>query len=345
MCERRLLLKLVNGEMMFMKIGIPRALLYYYYYPFWKTLFTELGCEVVLSDETNTKIISEGCHATETEICVPIKIYNGHVAQLLKTDVDYIFVPQMHMVSHEYYCPKFLGLIELVKYSFENDWDRFMFLYYDTKTDDLSDLKVHMPLCDYLGVSKKQLSQALKKAASKQAEFRRLNTSGYTVTEAYDIFDGKKAAPPAKNQDLTIALLGYVNNVYDPYVSMDTLKRLREMGVRVITFDMLPEDAVKKDKKNIKEPFWIFARKIYNASKYLIKNGEIDGIIHITAFGCGPDSIIGRLMEGDCDEANIPFLTLRIDEHTGDNHTQTRLEAYIDMLKMRKFSDSKGDRL
>ena len=69
-----------------------------------------------------------------------------------------------------------------------------------------------------------------------------------------------------------------------------------------------------------------------------IKKGDIDGIIHLTAFGCGPDSIIGRLMEGDCDDANLPFLTLRVDEHTGDNHTQTRLEAYIDMLKMRKFS-------
>lgn len=328
-----------------MKIGIPRALMYYYYYPFWKTLFTELGCEVVISNETNTKIISEGCHATETEICVPIKIFNGHVAELLQTDVDYIFVPQMHMVSHEYYCPKFLGLVELVKYSFENDWNRFMFLYYDTKKDDLNSLNVHLPLCTYLGVSRKQLKDALKKAVDKQSEFRKYNTSGYTVPEAYDILDGKTVEPHNDSSNLTIALLGYVNNVYDPYVSMDTLKRLREMGVKVITFDMLPDEAVKKDKNNIKEPFWIFARKIYNASKYLIKNGNIDGIIHLTAFGCGPDSIIGRLMEGDCDDANVPFLTLRIDEHTGDNHTQTRLEAYIDMLKMRKFSVSKGDRL
>ena len=103
-----------------MKIGIPRALMYYYYFPFWKTLFTELGCEVVVSDETNKKIISEGSRVTETEMCVPIKIFNGHVAQLLNTDVDYIFVPQMHRMKKEYYCPKFLGIIEVVKYSFEN---------------------------------------------------------------------------------------------------------------------------------------------------------------------------------------------------------------------------------
>ena len=125
-------------------------------------------------------------------------------------------------------------------------------------------------------------------------------------------------------------------------MSMNTIERLRDMDVNVVTFDMLPDYAVKKDKNYIKEPFWIFARKIYNASKYLIREGNMDGIIHLTAFGCGPDSIIGRLMEGDCEENGIPFLTLRVDEHTGDNHTQTRLEAYIDMLKMRKTSKYKS---
>ena len=319
-----------------MKIGIPRALLYYYYYPFWKTLFEDCGCEVIISDETNKKIISDGCHVTETEMCVPIKIYNGHVAQLLNTDADYVFVPQMHRVDKEYYCPKFVGIIEVVKYSFADNWDKFLFLNYDTKTDDLSSLSVHMPLTDKLGITKKQLKKALRHAKEVQDKFRSLNKQGHTISEAYDILFKGADIKPHKGGKLNIALLGYVNNVYDSYVSMNTINRMREMGVNVITFDMLPDEATMLDKKIIKNPFWTFARKIYNASKYLIAKGNIDGIIHITAFGCGPDSIIGRLMEGDCDDANIPFLTLRVDEHTGDNHTQTRLEAYIDMLKMRK---------
>ncbi len=319
-----------------MKIGIPRALLYYYYYPFWKTLFEECGFEVVVSAQTNKNIISVGCSFTETEMCVPIKIFNGHVASLLQSDVDYVFVPQMHTVGKEYYCPKFLGIIEVVRYSFKTQWDKFLFVNYDTKTEDLSEIKPYIPMMDKLGITKKQLKKALSKAKKVQAEFRVLNQKGYTVTEAYDIMFSKKNIEIRRDGMLNVALLGYVNNVYDNYVSMNTIERMREMGINVITFDMLPDEAVKLDKKIIKNPFWTFARKIYNASKYLISRGDIDGIIHITAFGCGPDSIIGRLMEGDCDEANIPFLTLRVDEHTGDNHTQTRLEAYIDMLKMRK---------
>ena len=67
---------------------------------------------------------------------------------------------------------------------------------------------------------------------------------GYTVTEAYDILFNGAEIKPYTGGKLNIALLGYVNNVYDSYVSMSTINRLREMDVNVITFDMLPDDAV-----------------------------------------------------------------------------------------------------
>lgn len=37
-----------------MRVGIPRALLYYQYYPAWKTFFEEMGAEVVVSPPTTT---------------------------------------------------------------------------------------------------------------------------------------------------------------------------------------------------------------------------------------------------------------------------------------------------
>ena len=112
--------------------------------------------------------------------------------------------------------------------------------------------------------------------------------------------------------------------------------RNSEMGSDIVTFDMIDEELIKKNKKELKQPFWTFTRKIYNASRLLIKSGEIDGMIHLTAFGCGPDSVIGKMMEIDCEENSIPFMTVRVDEHTGDNHVMTRLEAFTDMIKMSK---------
>lgn len=324
-----------------MRIGIPRALLYYYCYPFWKELFTQLGAEIILSDETNGKIISDGAAVTVTELCVPIKIFNGHVMDLKEKNVDYIFIPKFHRNDREWYCPKFVGIEEIVKYSVNIDKNKFLVVDYVIKSDDLGSLKAHLPLCDALGVSKSELKSALEKASEKQKQCREICIKGYTSAEAYEILDGKNPPEKPKNPDLTIALMGYVNNVYDNFVSMNIIKKLREMNVNVITFDMLPEEKIAK-KKNVKQPFWTFARKIYNASSYILENNMADGFIHLTAFCCGPDSVIGKLMEVDCEEKEIPFMTLRVDEHTGESHVQTRLEAFIDMLKRSRKNEVKA---
>lgn len=89
-----------------MKIGIPNALLYYYYGPFWTEFFKELGAEVVVSHSTDKKTVDMGIGVSVPEICVPIKIFNGHVLQLLKSGVDYVFIPRMASVEKgKYFCP------------------------------------------------------------------------------------------------------------------------------------------------------------------------------------------------------------------------------------------------
>jgi predicted nucleotide-binding protein (sugar kinase/HSP70/actin superfamily) len=64
---------------------------------------------------------------------------------------------------------------------------------------------------------------------------------------------------------------------------------------------------------------------------------KIDGLIHVTAFGCGPDSMLGRMLEFTAVESNKPFMTIRVDEHSGEAHLATRVEAFMDMLKRKKF--------
>lgn len=318
-----------------MKIGIPKALLYYYYGPFWKALFSELGFEVVVSDDTNGKIISEGSKITVSEFCVPIKIFNGHVINLAEKNVDYIFVPVFYKLKHEWYCPKFLGLSDIVKYSLPEYEDRILQVFFDNKKSVENEDEPYLELCQRLGVTKGDMKKALKKARAAQECFRLFSEEGYNVNQAFDMLSGKKA-PELKRYNINIALMGYVYNVYDNFVSMDTVKKLNDMGVGVTTFEMLPEAINDPDKKAMKEPYWVFARKVYNSALELIKEGNIDGIIHITAFCCGPDSVIGKLMELRSEEAGIPFMTMRVDEHTGDNHVQTRLEAFTDMIKMKK---------
>ena len=90
-----------------MKIGIPKALLFYYYYPLWKVFFEELGFEVIISQNTTKELIDKGIKVSVPEICVPIKIFNGHVLELLDSNVDYIFIPRMMNIRKgEFFCPR-----------------------------------------------------------------------------------------------------------------------------------------------------------------------------------------------------------------------------------------------
>ena len=316
-----------------MKIGIPRALLYYYYYPFFRTLFEKRGCEVIISDETNSSIISEGGKVTVSELCVPIKIFNGHILNLMEKNVDYIFVPEFIQLKKEWYCPKFLGIKDLARYSIDGLSEKLLAVEIRTKSDKINEPSIYYPILDKINATKKQLKTALKAATEQFDKLRELSKSGYTMLEAFDIIDGKEVKKKEFKSEIKLGFMGYVNNIYDNFVSMNAIEKLREMDVSCITFDMLEEKITDYTSKRGKMPYWVFARKIYYAAEYLVENKLVDGIIHMTAFGCGPDSIIGKMMEILCDEHNIPFMTLRVDEHTGESHVQTRLEAFVDMLK------------
>lgn len=327
-----------------MKIGLPKALLHFYYYPFWRTMFEELGCEVVLSDDTNAETIARGSSVTVSELCVPIKLYNGHVENLIAKQPDFIFVARFVNRGREWYCPKFIGLGEIVDYSI--DFGKCVPIYADiTSKDDIPDrLSDYEPVMKALGVTKQQMKSALRAGREAFLKCRRLSEQGYTMDEVFRIYEGEKVELCKRPHNITIALMGYVNNIYDSTVSMNAVKKLREMGVNVVTFDMLNDGVLKSGRRGVRQPFWVFARKIYNASVYFEDHDMIDGMIHLTAFGCGPDSVIGKMMETDCEDKGIPFMTLRVDEHTGESHVQTRLEAFIDMLKLRhqKLADMKG---
>lgn len=94
-----------------MKIGFPRALFYYDYFPFWAGFFYQLGIDMVTSPPTHRQIMEQGLKNASDETCLPLKLLAGHIQALEK--VDAIFLPRMVSVeAGTYNCPKFLGIPE-----------------------------------------------------------------------------------------------------------------------------------------------------------------------------------------------------------------------------------------
>src|SRR3989339_574054 len=94
------------------KIGIPRISVFYDLYPLWQTFFSELGLEIVLSDDTNRAIIKKGVENVVAEPCFPIKTAHGHIINVLEKGIDYLFIPfQVNMppmskhFDRSYNCP------------------------------------------------------------------------------------------------------------------------------------------------------------------------------------------------------------------------------------------------
>ena len=160
---------------------------------------------------------------------------------------------------------------------------------------------------------------------------------GYTAKEVIDEMHKNKVIPRRDDGEITIGVLGYVYNIYDPFISMDIINKLRQINVNVRTFEMLDDFKIEKELKELdKTLFWTFSDKILGAGYDFYKDEEIDGILHVTAFGCGPDSMLGKVLDIDSSEFKKPFMTIRIDEHSGENHLQTRIEAFVDMIRRKK---------
>ena len=99
-----------------MQIGIPRALSYYNFYPFWYGFFSNLGIEIILSDPTTKQTMSTGSSFVVPETCLPIKVYVGHIINLLDKGIDKIFVPSIQSIAPKIYnCSKIRGLPDLIR--------------------------------------------------------------------------------------------------------------------------------------------------------------------------------------------------------------------------------------
>ncbi|KAB3529266.1 acyl-CoA dehydratase activase-related protein [Alkaliphilus serpentinus] len=329
-----------------MKIGIPRSLLYFYYYPLWKIYFEELGIEVVTTPDTSKEIIDLGVKNSVPELCVPVKAYIGHFIKLLDMGVDYIYAPRfVSILKGQYFCPKFMGLPDMIRHSFDGVEDKMLIPMIHAQNDNIAEYKNFKFMEERFGVSPKANKLALGKAEKVWLEFRNSSLRGHTAQEAADMILNKPEnhITATNRNPVKIGVLGYVYNLYDPYISMDLVKKLQSMDVSIKTFEMMEEkDLNKQLKKMSKNLFWTFSDKLLAAGYSFYEDEEIDGVIHVTAFGCGPDSMLGKLLEIDSTNYAKPFMTIRVDEHSGENHLQTRIEAFVDMIKRKKMKTRRG---
>ena len=319
------------------KVGIPRGLFYYKYFPLWKTFLEELGAEIVLSEVTSKKVLDAGSKICIEEACLPIKVYHGHIENL-KDRVDYLFIPRFTSISkNEYVCPKFGGLPDMIRHTFK-DLPPLIDTEVNLRKSKKNAIKAAYEVGSYFENNRKKVKNAIVKALKEYKNFSNEIEKGLFPSEG---FKNGKGSPQnigkEVKQELNILIIGHVYNLYDAYINLNAVNKLKNLGVNIISNDMINNQMISENVKGLnKRVFWNFGRKAVGSAVYALENSKINGVIYMMSFGCGVDSFMSDLVERKLREnQNLPFLLLTLDEHSGEAGMDTRLEAFIDMIKWR----------
>lgn len=322
------------------QIGIPRAMSYHNFYPFWYGFFNFLGIEVILSDYTTKQTMSRGASFVVSETCLPIKIYVGHVLNLLDKGVDKIFVPSIQSVAHKIYnCSKIRGLPDLIRNVLKKD-----FIMIEPTLDKSE--KGHglynflMEAVAPFKITDKELIKKASKAGWKVLNnFLVMTRSGLSHKEALKnaLTDKMVIAKNYKSYPIKIAVVGHAYNLFDERVSMKIFDKLEALDVKAFTAENLTfeqtTEGIMALGSNI---YWANEHEMTGAAGHFIQDNSIDGIITITAFGCGPDSLMIEKIARFAKQYSKPHLNLTVDEQTGEAGFVTRIEAFVDMLYRKK---------
>lgn len=299
-----------------MKIGIIKALYYYEYGDLWTYFLTSLGHKCVFSEYSG-----ESLYLCGDEACLPIKLYHSHAESLISSDVDCIFSPKIIKCQKSgFTCPKVIGVNEMLKAA----------------------LNPHIPLVspEFTGDFKSFFASAGLLLNEDAANIKEALNKTLLYNDSKVIFSSvSRAKDDGKDLPYTICLLGHKYVVDDKTMNMDIKNKLKSLGIRCITSNSFDNDFLTSVSSRTLSnmPFWITGKQATGLSVACETEGnEIDGYIYLSAFGCGPDSFIVPLTKKYTGVlGKKPFMEISLDEHTTATGLDTRLEAFIDMIKDR----------
>ena len=143
---------------------------------------------------------------------------------------------------------------------------------------------------------------------------------------------------------LRVGIIGEYFTVMDSFSNLELEQKLADMGVEVhrwmnITNRNLHYSGEKNMNVRIKdlctyEMGPTSTANIWCARDYAERG--FDGIIHVKSAGCTPEMDIMPVLQNIGADYKIPILYLTYDSQTSDTGLMTRIEAFYDMIQMRK---------
>ncbi len=318
-------------------IGIPRALmLFYQQFPFWRTFFEDLGFRVIISPESDTRLIKKSLGMIVAETCFPVELMHGHILDLLEKEADYVFTPFIINAksdeakpTNNSNCPWVQTFPFMVKAAINDDAlvekmliPTLNFKYFGKVLNkELSDF-----MHSKFGITKRKVVKAIDKADRAQVTF-----------ENKIVLRGQEVMNNLPDDKEALVIIGRVYNTGDPALNLSMVEKLINQDVLPIPLDYLPlgSEHITDDYPQM---YWPNGQKILAGARIVAQDPKLHAI-YMGNFRCGPDSFLAHFVHEEM--AGKPYLELEIDEHSADAGMVTRYEAFLDSLKGSKLINKK----
>ncbi len=95
---------------------------------------------------------------------------------------------------------------------------------------------------------------------------------------------------PAQTSDMLVGVVGHPYCLYDDYVSHNLIARLRQLGVGVLTSEMVSaQDAQAGIARTTGQTRWFYESWMSGAGGHYLQRPDVHGVVSVLAFTCGPD--------------------------------------------------------
>lgn len=260
----------------------------------------------MVSAPSSQKTLEIACAQTETENCLPQKLFDGHLLSLIG-HVDAVFVPRIiSIVRGHNCCPRFGALYDATRAGIAGGTSLITTEINETKAPLKKNL---LELARNLGADRKTAKRALRDALDAMER--------HYSNEAQQL----KTLPGRNN----FLLLGHPYTLHDNFIGKPIVKKMNQLQahLELMTF---ADNSIRPG-----QILWCVFNKMFHKLQNLDTH-VYAGVIQISTFNCGADSMMVEKFRRLCRQKGLPYLPLMVDEHAGSVGIDTRLETFVDSL-------------
>lgn len=314
-------------------IGLPRALNMYEDYPFWFTLFTELGYRVVLSGRSSRKLYESGMETIPSDsVCYPAKLVHGHIADLAGKGIKKIFypcipfnIPESQLADNRYNCPIVTSYPENINANMDC-----------VRTGDVTFWHPFLPLDDPKrlvgrlrqelaaeGLPKGEVAAAVKKAYAELARYK----------EDVRQEAGRALAAVREKNLRGIVLAGRPYHI-DPEINHGVAEMIQSYGLAVLSEDSVSHLAAAERPLRVVDQ-WVYHSRLYDAAAYVARQPNLE-LIQLNSFGCGLDAVTVDQVKEILATGDKIHTVIKLDEVNNLGSARIRVRSLMAALNERR---------